>query len=77
VKVATEKFKQGQRVRVSEKGEAAGIDGLRVKRPFGIVKGFPARIDYGDPRVLVYVQRDGDRSKRCYHMDFWEPDDQV
>lgn len=72
---ATEKFKIGQRVKMSAIGIAAGIDGPKVKRRTGVVKGFPAHDPSADPRMLVYVRRDGDPSRKCYHMNFWEPEE--
>lgn len=72
---ATEKFTEGQRVKMTEKAIAAGLHGHKANRRTGVVKGFPQSTPVGDPSMLVYVRRDGERSKRCYHMDFWEPEE--
>ena len=72
---AIEKFKEDQRVKMTEEGIARGIDGYHVKRRKGIVKGFPTYAPVGDHTKLVYVRRDGERSRKTYHMDFWEPDE--
>jgi hypothetical protein len=40
-------------------------------RRTGVVKGFPTT-GFGNIPKLVYVVRDGTRTKVSYHMDFWE-----
>lgn len=70
---ASEKFKLGQRVRMTEEALSRGLDGPIAKRSTGVVKGFPVQ-GVGDISRLVYVLRDGNKTKQCYHMDFWEPD---
>lgn len=72
MELATEKFKIGQRVRMTKEALDAGLDGPIVKRNTGVVKGFPAQ-GIGDIRLLVYILRDGNKTKECYHMKFWEP----
>ena len=67
---AKEKFSEGQRVQMTAKAIAQGLEGTSNRRT-GVVKGFPT-IGFGDIPKLVYVVRDGTRTKVSYHMDFWE-----
>lgn len=71
--LAQEKFKIGQRVRMTKEALDAGLDGPIVKRSTDVVKGFPVQ-GIGDIRLLVYIVCDGNKIKQCYHMDFWEPE---
>jgi hypothetical protein len=73
---AADKFKVGQRVRMTSEALAQKLDGVYVKRSTGVVTGFPSQASYGDPSVLVYVRRDGRASRECYSMNFWEPEPQ-
>lgn len=50
-----------------------GLDGYKIKRRTGVVKGFPTHAFAIDPDLLVEVVRNGERKKKTYHMDFWEP----
>lgn len=70
---AQEKFKIGQRVRMTEKAIAQYLQGTNDRRT-GVVTGFPIT-GYGNTFNLVYVTRDGTYTKSSYHMDFWEPED--
>lgn len=70
---AIEKFTIGQRVKLTPEGVTAGIAG-KANRDTGVVKGFPDKpLDYMDVRLLIRVQRDGQRQSGIYHMDFWMP----
>lgn len=72
---AREKFKVGQRVKMTKEALDAGLDGSIAKRSTGIVTGIPARTSGTvDPSKLVRIQRDGESFVKTYHMDFWEPD---
>lgn len=75
--IAAEKFKVGQRVRMTKEALDARLDGPLAKRSTGVVKRFPQTLKSGvvDPRFLVTILRDGDRATRIYHMNFWEPDE--
>lgn len=70
--IASEKFKLDQRVQMTKEALEAGLDGRRAKRRTGVVKGFPVRGQ--NLNELVCVLRDGDRQRKTYHIDFWEPD---
>lgn len=76
METAREKFKVGQRVRMTKEALDRGFDGPIVKRSTGVVKRLPktSRSRVIDPRVLVSVLRDGEYRPRQYHMKFWEPD---
>lgn len=69
---AKEKFHVGQRVRMTAEALEAGLDGPRAKRRTGVVRGFPVRGQNLDR--LVCIRRDGERQRRTYHINFWEPD---
>lgn len=71
---AKEKFTVGQRVRMTQKALDQYLDGTSGRRT-GIVKEFVAYAPFGDASKLIYIVRDGERSKKSYHMDFWEPDE--
>jgi hypothetical protein len=71
---AMEKFKIGQRVRMTREGQDKFLDNFKPKRRYARVTGFPSSAFAQDPSLLVSVVRDGERSPRIYHMDFWEPD---
>lgn len=72
---AREKFKLGQRVRMTRAALDQNMDGVYVKRGTGVVKGFLVRAEVTDPALLVKVLRDGDKAAKRYHIDFWEPDE--
>lgn len=67
---AKEKFSEGQRVRMTKKAIAQYLQGTSDRRT-GVVKGFPTT-GFGNIPKLVYIVRDGTRTKVSYHMDFWE-----
>jgi len=67
---AKEKFSEGQRVRMTKKAIAQYLQGTSDRRT-GVVRGFPTT-GFGDISKLVYIVRDGTRTKVSYHMDFWE-----
>ena len=73
--VASEKFKLGQRVRMTKEALDRNLDGPLVKRSTGVVKRFPktTRTRVLDPRTLVSVLRDGEKRPRQYAAIFWEP----
>lgn len=68
--LAKDKFQIGQRVRMSEKAISQHLQGTTDRRT-GVVVGFP-KFGIGNVSHLVYVLRDGLRTKDSYHMDFWE-----
>lgn len=72
---ASEKFKLGQRVKMTKEALDRGLDGPIVKRSTGVVKRFPktTRTRVLDPRKLVSILRDGETRPRQYGIDFWEP----
>lgn len=72
---AKDKFVVGDRVRMTEMALAQGLDGYIAKRRTGVVKGFPVSALAQNPELLLIVRRDGERSNRTYHMDFWERDE--
>lgn len=74
--IASEKFKIGQRVKMTKEALDRNLDGPIVKRSTGIVKRFPktTRTCVIDPRTLVSILRDGDTKPRQYAAIFWEPD---
>jgi hypothetical protein len=59
---------------MTEKATAQGLHGYRANRRKGVVKGFARSEFHPEPDVLVKVLRDGERSTREYHMDFWQPE---
>lgn len=67
---AKDKFQEGQRVRMTEEAIAQHLQGTSNRRS-GVVKGFPST-GFGDIPRLVYIVRDGTRTKVSYHMKFWE-----
>lgn len=73
--IASEKFKLGQRVRMTKEALDRGLDGSIVKRSTGVVKRFPktSRSHVLDPRMLVSILRDGESRPRQYAAIFWEP----
>lgn len=73
--IASEKFKLGQRVRMTEEALRRGFDGPIVKRRTGVVRAFPktTRSHVLDPRTLVSILRDGETRPRQYAAIFWEP----
>lgn len=73
--IASERFKIGQRVRMTKEALDRNLDGPIVKRSTGVVKRFPktTRARVIDPRRLVSILRDGDSKPRQYAADFWEP----
>lgn len=74
---AKEKFRVGQRVRMTKEALDLRLDGPLAKRSTGVVKRFPQKLKsrVTDPRVLVTVLRDGEVRTKIYHMNFWEPDE--
>jgi hypothetical protein len=64
---AREKFTRGQRVRLTDYGEASFP---RRRGATGVVIGFGRR-GVGD--ALVRIRQDGRKTRESYHMDFWEP----
>lgn len=69
---ARDKFQEGQQVRMTQRALDQYLDGTSRRRT-GVIKGFVTYAPFGDASKLVYVVRDGERSKKSYHMDFWEP----
>lgn len=72
--IARDKFAVGDRVRMTEKAISAGLHGYKANRRVGTVRAFPTHALAQDPKVLVVIRRDGERSNHTYHMDFWERD---
>lgn len=70
---AHDKFKVGQRVRMTKEALDAGLDGPIAKRSVGVVRGFPRREMNAVRGECVRILRDGDKSAKTYHMDYWEP----
>lgn len=70
---AESKFQIGQRVQMTEQGLVRRLDEVNRRRT-GMVAGFPVQ-GVGDTAKLVYVVRDGTKTKQSYHMDFWETED--
>jgi hypothetical protein len=62
---AREKFHIGQPVTLTAEAIQRKIS-RHVEH--GVVVGF------GDRSTLVWIQREGRKSRESYHMDFWEPD---
>lgn len=71
---AAEKFKEGQRVRMTPEALKQSLHGHRANRRTGAVKGFVDYAPVGDPANPVRILRDGERTAKTYHMDFWEAD---
>jgi hypothetical protein len=60
-------FRIGQRVKLTEYAIERGILGKCPQPVFGTVAGFARN------PVHIWVRRDGTKTARSYHRNFWEP----
>ncbi len=65
-RTARQRFQKGDKVKMTQAALDMRLDGQRVRRNTGTVVGFARRYN------CITVVLDGTKTRRCFHMDFWE-----